>query len=359
MAERLNVQSNDHSYPIFIGDDLRFEAGAYVNQAAPNYSKCMIIADEHVASLYLEDVLSSFSVRPETALVPSGEGSKSMKQFERLLTLALEADLDRQSVIVALGGGVAGDLAGFAAASYMRGIRFLQMPTTLLAHDSSVGGKTGINHPLGKNLIGAFHPPHGVIYDASMLQSLSEREWRSGFAEVVKHGLIDNKGLFQWLQHNTAQLVQLEGPLLHELLKRSIQVKIEIVQQDEFEHGTRAFLNLGHTLGHAIEAESGYGSITHGEAVAIGIIFAMKLSERHYNVQLPVHSLIKYLQENGYQTTIPEDLSAHALLRRMKRDKKAAAGKMNFVLLKAIGEPEVVSLSEDFIKQELQRGSAE
>lgn len=355
MAEQLSVQSKEHNYPIFIGDGLRFQTVDYVNETAPDYSTCMIIADEHVASLYLEDVLSSFSVKPFVTLIPSGEGSKSMDQYEYLLTRGLEAGLDRKSVIIALGGGVTGDLAGFVAATYMRGIRFLQMPTTLLAHDSSVGGKTGINHPLGKNLIGAFHPPQGVIYDAEMMQTLPEKEWRSGFAEVIKHGLISNTDLFTWMQEYTPHLTELQGPLLHELLKKSIEVKIEIVQKDEYEHGVRAFLNLGHTLGHAIEAEAGYGAITHGEAVAIGVIFAMKLSNNYYGNLLPINDLTDYLQKNGYQVSVPSGLSTEALIKRMKQDKKSSGGRINFVLLQNLGNPELITLEEDFIRQELHK----
>ncbi|SDN37319.1 3-dehydroquinate synthase [Alkalicoccus daliensis] len=350
MGEQLSVKSKDHRYSIWIGDNLRFQTAEYVQKAVPDMSTCMIVADEHVSSLYLEDVLSSFNTRPAVTVIPSGEQSKSMDQLHILLTKSLEAGLDRKSVIIALGGGVTGDLAGFAAACYMRGIRFIQMPTTLLAHDSSVGGKTGINHPLGKNLIGAFHAPHGVIYDADMMKTLPEKEWRSGFAEVVKHGLIEkNTGFLQWLKSEAPSLKKMEGEILHELLRRSIQVKVDIVEEDEFERGKRAYLNLGHTLGHAIEAEAGYGIITHGEAVAIGIIFALKLSEKHFQIKLPVKETAAYFEKNGYSLAVPDGLKADRLLEKMKRDKKAQGGKLNFVLLKNVGEPSLEEVDESIV----------
>lgn len=348
-APSLTVKSEKNSYPIFIEGGLRHNSYSLIREALKEEaSSYMIMVDENVADLYLPDVLVSFpeGIKLAISIIPSGEKSKSIEEFGRLLTEALEVPLDRQSVIIAIGGGVTGDLAGYVAASYMRGIRFVQMPTTLLAHDSSVGGKTGINHRLGKNLIGAFHAPSAVLYDSEMLLSLPEQEWRSGFAEVVKHGFIKDPELLVWLKENISSFSGLSPETINEMLRRSIAVKAEIVQEDEKEHGIRAFLNYGHTLGHALESELGYGKLTHGEAVAIGMSFAHKLSEKKFQSSLPVRSDEDYLKYLGYQLTLPPGISAAALIRRMKLDKKAKDHAIRFVLLKTIGQPVLLSVDE-------------
>lgn len=358
MEPRLTIDSESHTYPVFINEGLRHQTYEIIIQSLEKpVSSLMIIADETVAGLYLDDVLSSFPKenKPFVSLVPSGEASKSIKQYEQLLTRALEAGLDRQAVILALGGGVTGDLAGFVAATYMRGIRFIQLPSTLLAHDSSVGGKTGVNHPLGKNLIGAFHPPSAVIYDSEMLKTMPEKEWRSGFAEVIKHGFIADPSFLEWLEKNVHSFSACSSETINKMLERSIKVKAKIVQEDEREQGVRAFLNFGHTLAHSIEAEVGYGKITHGEAVVIGMIFALKLSEQHFNTKLDYRHTIKYMESLDYKLDVPKGCSYQQLLKRMKLDKKAADKQIRYVLLERIGKPKLVVVEDAAILTLLER----
>ncbi|WP_416149716.1 3-dehydroquinate synthase [Salipaludibacillus sp. HK11] len=358
MEPQLMIESESHSYPVYIGDGLRYSAYEAISQTLKkSVSSFMIIADESVAEIYLDDVMASFPAdeKPFVTYIPAGEASKSIEQYERLLTSALEAGMDRQAAVIALGGGVTGDLAGFVAATYMRGIRFIQMPSTLLAHDSSVGGKTGINHPLGKNLIGAFHPPSAVIYDSEMLKTLPEKEWRSGFAEVIKHGFIAEPTFLDWLEDNVTSFSDISTKTINEMLKRSIQVKVTIVQADEREQGIRAFLNFGHTLAHSIEAEAGYGKITHGEAVMIGMIFALKLSEQHFNCTFDYEKTENHLKNLGYDLTVPNDFSREQLLKRMKLDKKAASKKIRFVLLEEIGKPKLVAVEDETIRRLLEK----
>jgi 3-dehydroquinate synthase len=354
----LMIESESHSYPVFIESGLRHQTYDFIiNALNKPISSYMIIADETVAGLYLEDVLSSFPKdnKPFVTLVPSGEVSKSIKQYEKLLTSAFEAGLDRQAVILALGGGVTGDLAGFVAATYMRGIRFVQLPSTLLAHDSSVGGKTGVNHPLGKNLIGAFHPPSAVIYDSEMLKTMPEKEWRSGFAEVIKHGFIADPSFLEWLERNVPSFSSCTSETINEMLERSIKVKAKIVQEDERERGVRAFLNFGHTLAHSIEAEVGYGKITHGEAVVIGIVFALKLSEYYFNNKLDYGRTITYMKRLDYELSIPKECSHEQLLKRMKLDKKAMDKQIRYVLLEEIGKPKLVVVKDELILSLLEK----
>ncbi|RKL67587.1 3-dehydroquinate synthase [Salipaludibacillus neizhouensis] len=351
-APSLTIASEKNSYPVFIQGGLRHECFSYIREALQkSVSSYMIMIDENVADLYLADLLASFpeNIQPTVTKIASGEGSKSIEKFSQLLTEALEVPLDRQSVIIAVGGGVTGDLAGYVAASYMRGIRFIQMPTTLLAHDSSVGGKTGINHPLGKNLIGAFHAPSAVLYDSDMLRTLPETEWRSGFAEVVKHGFIKDTAFLEWLEKKVMSFSDIPSDILNEMLRRSIAVKAEIVQEDEKENGVRAFLNYGHTLGHALESELGYGKLTHGEAVAIGMAFAHKLSERVFHTTLPTKTHEIYMTKLGYQLSIPEGISAASLLQRMKLDKKAEHNRIRFVLLEEMGKPVLLPVEEQVV----------
>jgi 3-dehydroquinate synthase len=349
MDESLLIHSASHSYPVWIEDGIRHHTAELVRKAVPDYTKVFIIADENVGKLYIEDILSSFPAesRPDYTLLPAGEMSKSFAEYERLITECLQQGLDRKSVILAFGGGVTGDIAGFTAATYMRGIPFIQIPTTLLAHDSSVGGKTGINHPGAKNMVGAFHPPHGVIYDPEMLRSLPPEEWRSGYAEVVKHALISDKPFLNWLMENVKDLSLLQGERLKELLKKSIQVKADVVQKDERESGIRAYLNFGHTLGHALESYAGYGKLTHGEAVASGMIFAVRLSRAELNAALPENELRKYLASLGYRLDLEKEAEAVKLIQLMKKDKKTAGGRINFVLLEEVGRPVLKRAAEE------------
>ena len=346
----LTIRSASHTYPIYISGGLRLHTETIIQEVADSApSSYLIISDAIVAEHYLQDVLTSFGEEDSvyTYIVPAGEKSKSFQMYEDVLTHALSCGLDRKSVIIALGGGVVGDLAGFAAATYMRGIRYVQMPTTLLAHDSSVGGKTGINHPLGKNMIGAFHPPQAVIYDSETLYSLPASEWRSGLAEVIKHGWINDGFLIERVQHDwTSDFRNLPFAVLNETLMHSIRIKAEIVQLDEHEAGIRAFLNFGHTLAHAIEAELGYGQMTHGEAVAVGMRFAMKLSEKILGANLDMVSFEQSAARFGYNLSIPAECRAEHLVDHMKHDKKSTASDIHFVLLEKPEVPVVKRVEE-------------
>ncbi|MGX1900773.1 3-dehydroquinate synthase [Thermolongibacillus altinsuensis] len=358
---RIRVETPSKQYDVYIGDGIIHSIGSIVQRTCENVSAVLIITDETVASLYLERVRSVFerTYRVYTHIIPSGEESKSFEQFYACHTAALTYGLDRDALIVALGGGVVGDLAGFVAATYMRGIRFIQVPTTLLAHDSAVGGKTAINHPLGKNMIGAFYQPEVVFYDVSLLNSLPEREMRSGFAEVIKHALIYDRAFFGWLQAKIRTLSDLRGENLQYALKKGIEIKAAIVAQDEKEAGIRAHLNFGHTLGHALESELGYGTITHGDAVALGMLFAIFVSERFYQRPLFYSSFYHLFDHYGFPTAIPAHVSAEKLLLKMKGDKKAKGNTVRMVLMEEIGKVRVEQISDDQLLDFLQQFSRE
>ncbi|RBW70281.1 3-dehydroquinate synthase [Bacillus taeanensis] len=355
----LNISTRSKQYPLFIGKGLRYRVGELLKEMNRSYSKYLIITDETVAPLYLQDVIDSLG-EVVTHIVPNGEKAKSFDHYYSCLTTALENGLDRKSCIIALGGGVVGDLAGFAAASYMRGIGFIQVPTTLLAHDSSVGGKVAINHPLGKNMIGSFYQPDAVIYDVETFQSLPDVEWRSGFSEVIKHALIWDSSFYEELKREIPTINELKNIDLTSILEKAIGVKAEVVSQDEKETGIRAYLNFGHTLAHAIEAELGYGKVSHGEAVAIGMIFAMRVSEKHYEIKLPIESIEEWFKQLSLPIRIPSGLSADKLIERMKMDKKAMHGEIYMVLQKKIGEVETTSIDEKvlylLLEKEIERG---
>lgn len=348
--KKLMVQSSFHAYTIYIGEQLRFRLHDFLEK---EYSSILIVSDDRVAPLYLDDCLSNFSHgNVYQSVVPAGEQSKSFEAYYRLQTDALTYGLDRNSLIIALGGGVTGDLAGFAAATYMRGIDYIQMPTTILAHDSSVGGKVAINHDMGKNLIGSFYPPKAVVYDVETLESLSDKEVRSGYAELIKEALISKQSFFEELLHADIYHVSKEDLSAH--LLQGIKIKADIVEADERESGVRKYLNLGHTLAHALEAELGYGRITHGEAVAIGLLFALYISEQTYHVQMPYKALHCWLKKNHYpmdETWLKRD---KALIEKMKTDKKAVNHTIQMVLLEQIGQPAIKEFSDEEIKGYLQ-----
>lgn len=346
----LEVKTSINSYPIYLGEDIRHQTNLYMLN---KYSTIMIVTDQRVASLYLDDVKESFKSHPRVfhSIIQEGEKSKSIEAFYQLHTEAIEFGLDRQSLIIAFGGGVVGDLAGFVAATFMRGIDYIQVPTTILAHDSSVGGKVAINHPLGKNLIGSFYPPKAVIYDIQTLQSLPAKEIRSGYAEIVKEALIADKKLFDDIMQT--ELSQLTNDNLKDHIFRGIKIKTYYVQEDEKEKGIRAFLNFGHTLGHALESEYGYGTLTHGEAVAIGMLFAMEVSNSVFSNRLPVEMLQKWLKDNSFPLLLKE-INCNKILNRMKSDKKVVNNHVQMVLLKDIGNPVTVEISDEDIQNYLE-----
>ncbi|WP_080513063.1 3-dehydroquinate synthase [Anoxybacillus flavithermus] len=350
MMKSIHVDTPSKRYEVVIGNEVLHMIDRVIDRVCPHVTAVLIITDETVASLYLADVektLHQTYDRVYTHIIPSGEEAKSFEQFYACHTAALTNHLDRHSLIVALGGGVVGDLAGFVAATYMRGIRFIQVPTTLLAHDSAVGGKTAINHPLGKNMIGAFYQPELVFYDISLLHTLPEREMRSGFAEIMKHSLIYDRAFFGWLQANVQQLDDLRGDRLQYAIQRGIEIKAAIVAKDEKEQGVRAYLNFGHTLGHALESELGYGVMTHGDAVALGMLFAIFVSERFYNQPLFYSSFRTLFHRYGFPTSLPSHVSPECLLDKMKKDKKAKDQTVRMVLMKEIGTVCVEQISDE------------
>lgn len=343
----LVVDLGARAYPIRIDPGLLTAVGEHLRERGVGPERTLfVVTDEHVGPLYLERVrraLDGAGYRVASVTVPAGEQAKSFAVYERVIEAMIRAELDRTSVVLALGGGVVGDLAGFAAATFLRGVDYVQLPTTILAHDSSVGGKTGINHPLGKNLIGAFHQPLLVLYDTDTLKTLPPREVRSGLAEVVKHAVIGTRDFYDWLVAHADAVAGGDADALGEALYRGCRVKAQVVAADEREAGLRAVLNFGHTVGHALEALDGYEGLTHGEAVAIGMVAAAVLSERLGVAAEPVAAPIRaLLQRFGLPTTVPHRHDPARIVETMKRDKKRRGGKLVMVLLHAIGKPVVV-----------------
>lgn len=335
-------------YEVIVGRGLLSQAGDHVAPLARG--RTVIISDETVAALHapaLMPALEATGVRPRLITVPAGEASKSFSELERVLDRMLAMGLDRTDIVIALGGGVVGDLAGLAAALYMRGIDFVQIPTSLLAQvDSSVGGKTAIDTPRGKNLIGAFHQPRLVLADIDVLATLPERQLRSGWAEVLKHGLICDADFFDWLAGEGAAGARGDKAALEQAVVRSVQIKSAIVGQDEKEAGRRALLNLGHTFGHALEAELDFDEtkLTHGEAVALGCCLAFRFSadQRLCSVQ-EADRVAAVFAAAGLPTRLAEvdRFSASALSARMATDKKAEGGRLTLVLAEGIGRTHV------------------
>ncbi|HZG57458.1 3-dehydroquinate synthase [Paenibacillus sp.] len=346
-VRELQVELGDRSYPIYIGQGLLGRFGETAEKhGLPKKSPILVVTDEAVGSLYLERATASLAASGYVVAshtVEAGEQAKRLESLGDIVTTALSAGLDRDSTIIALGGGVVGDLAGFAAASYMRGVRFVQAPTTILAHDSSVGGKVAVNHPLAKNIIGAFHQPEFVLYDTETLATLPPREVRSGLAEVAKHGLIRDREFTAWCETNAEKLLAVEPDALSYALREGCAVKAWVVSQDEREGGLRAILNLGHTIGHALEAVAGYGELTHGEAIAIGMCGSARLAERLGFAAEPVYEpTSRLLAKLGLPTSLPSHYDTGAIMEAMMHDKKFRGGQMVFVLPKAIGEVDIV-----------------
>lgn len=351
----LTVKTTLKTYPVYIGVGAIQQLSTLLKDNSFNFTKIFIITDETVGELYLPTVLKSLSdFSVETIKVPSGEKAKSFDVYYECQTAALKYKLDRHSLILALGGGAVGDLAGFVAATFMRGIPFIQIPTTILAHDSAVGGKVAINHPAGKNMIGSFYQPEAVIYDTKFLESLPIHEKRSGFAEVIKHGLIQDNSFYEWLKGNISSLNHFSEEELVRFLARGIEIKSAIVAEDEKETGVRAYLNFGHTLGHAIEAELGYGKITHGEAVLIGMLFALQLSKKYAGLQFETEPFYEWIHKLGYQVVLPKGLVFDQLIDRMKSDKKSIGQQIRMVLLKEIGKPLLFEFTEEEMQLELE-----
>ncbi|MCX7569392.1 3-dehydroquinate synthase [Tumebacillus sp. DT12] len=345
---RERVSTSTRAYDIVIGADILQTLGELLRGCEVSVSsRHLLITDENVQATGLADIaleaLTASGYQTTVHTIPAGEASKTLAHAETALRAAYQAGLDRRSVILALGGGVVGDLAGFVAATYMRGIDFVQLPTTLLAHDSAVGGKVAVNLPEAKNVIGAFHQPLCVLYDTQTLRSLPLREMRSGLAEAIKHGVIRDAALFRWIGHSLDALLERDDAALAELLARSCRIKAAIVSADERETGERALLNFGHTLGHAVESLARYGTFTHGDAVAIGMAAAADLSVAlGLMARTDADEIIALLSRAGLPVRIPRDLPAGELIAAMRQDKKAVGGSLTFVLCREIGQAEVV-----------------
>lgn len=355
--EKLTIETSSKTYPVVIGSNLFQELPSFIEKELAPVSNVWIIADETVASLYLkslQDCLQSAFPNMVTTIVPGGEKAKSFQVFEQCHGEGLEGNINRKSLILALGGGATGDLAGFVAASYMRGIPFIGLPTTLLAHDSAVGGKVAINHTLGKNMVGAFHQPEAVFYNYDLLRSLPEHEWRSGFAEAIKHGLIQDGEFYHWMKEHVADVSHMPDAVLLEVIRKGIGIKAAIVKQDEKETGIREYLNFGHTLAHSIESNLGYGKTTHGEAVLIGMIFALKLSIEKCGLAFDISEFIDWAKKLGYQIELP-NISYEDLLVSMKKDKKTTGSKVTFVVLNEIGNPGTIQVDDHEIVDCLKR----
>lgn len=335
----LNLNLGDKSYPIYIGQDLLSQSD-YLTQHI-NGKQVMIVTNTTVAPLYLVKVkalLSSFAVAE--VILPDGEQYKTLDTVNMIFTALLEVKFDRSCTLIALGGGVVGDMTGYAAASYQRGVNFIQIPTTLLAQvDSSVGGKTGVNHTLGKNMIGAFHQPKCVLIDVNTLETLDQRQYSAGMAEVIKYGLLGNADFFAYLQDNIDDLMVRNKALIIEIVYQSCADKADIVAQDELESGKRALLNLGHTFGHAIENTLGYGVYLHGEAIAVGLLMAAKLSAVEGFIDNKEIKQLEYLlQKSNLPTSINSKIDHQDFINAMRVDKKAINGEIRLVLMKKIGQ---------------------
>lgn len=349
----LQVNLAERSYPIYIDSGL-LKTNSLLSMHIRNKRVC-IVSNNIVEPLYLNKVkalLTDFQV--DEIILPDGESEKSLANFDKIMSHLLKNLHGRDTTLIALGGGVIGDITGFSAACYQRGIDFIQVPTTLLSQvDSSVGGKTAINHPLGKNMVGAFYQPKAVIIDVDSLTTLPEREFNAGMAEVIKYGILGDADFFLWLENNIDLIKSGDNRTLIKMIERCCACKAQIVSEDETESGVRALLNLGHTFGHAIEAEQGYGNWLHGEAVATGMVLAAKLAVTMNLLEVSdlrrIQSLIKAF---NLPILAPENMGFNEFLPHMSRDKKNLAGKLRFIVPTAIGASEIRDdITEDMLQQ--------
>ncbi|KUJ82883.1 3-dehydroquinate synthase [Microbulbifer flavimaris] len=360
---RLTVELGERSYPILIGQHLLADA----SNLAPYIRgrQVMVVSNETVAPLYLQKLLAGLAgcelERVDHLELPDGEAFKNLDTLNRIFDALLERRHNRSTTLIALGGGVVGDMTGFAAASYQRGVDFIQVPTTLLSQvDSSVGGKTGVNHPLGKNMIGAFYQPRLVLADMDSLSTLPPREFSAGVAEVIKYGLICDSEFFGWLEANMGRLMARDPEALAFAVERSCRDKAEVVAADERESGRRAILNFGHTFGHAIEAVQGYGQWLHGEAVAAGMVMAAELSRLRGDIPVALVDRIRQLLAAAeLPVSAPEAMTVDEFLDAMAVDKKVIDGRLRLILLRELGEAAIVSdCSRDLISEALLRCGA-
>lgn len=344
----LSVQTPSHHYPIFIGQDLLSQADELLKPYLTQ--KAAIITNETIAPLYLKTVqtaLDKLGIAHFSIILPDGEQHKNWPALNLIFDGLMQNRAERKTTLIALGGGVIGDMVGFAAATYQRGAPFIQVPTTLLSQvDSSVGGKTAINHPLGKNMIGAFYQPQAVLADLSTLHTLPQRELSAGMAEVVKYGALGDAAFFAWLEQNMPDLMAQHPEKLAQAVYHCCQMKAGIVAKDETEQGIRAWLNLGHTFGHAIEAEMGYGVWLHGEAVAAGMVLAARLSEQLGKTTAADTQRIAALLEAAGLPSAPPSFSFHKWIEHMSHDKKVTGGVMRFIGLERLGKANITEITD-------------
>jgi 3-dehydroquinate synthase len=353
----LTVELGDRSYPIFIGSGLLSQPELLCRYVKGGTA--LIVSNTTIATLYIEQIktnLDSQNIQHDCVILEDGEQFKTLEAVQTIITTLLEKKHNRQTTLIALGGGVVGDITGFAASVYQRGVNFIQIPTTTLSQvDSSVGGKTGVNHILGKNMIGAFHQPQCVIADISTLSTLPNREFSAGLAEIIKYGLIHDAKFFKWLEQNISKLMARDSDIIAQAILVSCQTKANIVSIDERESGIRAILNLGHTFGHAIEATMGYGNWLHGEAVAAGMVMAVDLSCRQQWIDNSLKQrTIDLLKNANLPVTSPTNMTVDQYMSAMSIDKKVINGTIQFILLKGLGEAIVTSdYNPDFLKATL------
>ncbi len=347
---KLTVNVKEHTYDVHIGTNTYVLFETEYKELLDSADRIAIIADEHVATVHLpmlQKALRATDRKIEVKTVPAGERCKTAAVYVECQSFLLNKGFTRNSLIIAFGGGACGDLAGFVAATFMRGIRYIQCPTTILAHDSAVGGKTAINMPEGKNLVGSFHQPSGVIFDASLFQTLPAKEVRSGMAELLKHAFISDATWTMELLESPAFSKPNVDWLSIELL-RGTQVKADIVAADEFEQSTRKFLNFGHTFGHAIEAVCGFGGLSHGESVMIGMAYSLILSEIDGEIEKSLtDAFLHFAVKNEYTFKPVHEHSFAVFMEYMQKDKKASFGKLYFVLLQRLGSPFVQEVSKE------------
>ncbi len=344
MQKILNVALDNRSYPITIGENLLSQFEHFKLHSG---QRVLVVTNDTIAPIYLQhllDMLEAHGVKTDSVIVPDGEQYKTMETWNQILTALLANNHTRSSILVALGGGVIGDVAGFAASAYQRGIKFIQVPTTLLSQvDSSVGGKTAINHPLGKNMIGAFYQPQSVVIDINCLKTLPQRELSAGLAEVIKYGIIMDSAFFNWLEAHIDDLLNLDVDALSYCIYRCCELKAQVVAADETEQDMRAILNLGHTYGHAIEAELGYGNWLHGEAVSVGMLMAAQTAKLlGLLADKDIERIKNLLIKAKLPVKRPEQMTIESYIPHMLRDKKVISGKLRLVIPTKIGQVEVM-----------------
>jgi 3-dehydroquinate synthase len=356
--DRLQVELGELSYPIYIGAGYLEQPQIWSKHIKGE--QVVIITNPVLSKTYLDSVKRGLSqYQTHHIIIPDGERHKTLQTVEQIVTQLLQAKINRQATLCALGGGVIGDITGFTAAIYQRGISYIQIPTTLLAQtDAAIGGKTAVNHPLGKNMLGAFYQPKSVVIDYATLETLPDRHFHAGLAEVIKYSLIADKSFFDWIEKNIDHVLSKQHGYLHHIITQSCLHKSIIVQQDAQEHGLRAILNFGHSFAHAIEVALGFGNIEHGEAVAIGMVIAARLSQHlGHLTATDVARIRQLLQLAKLPTSLPKKLDASELLQHMDLDKKNLTNKLRLVLLKHIGQAYIYDNVDNNVLHEVIRGS--